>query len=85
MSVQVNLSAKKALNLLSLKRKFPTVESILAEAAYISLFRYMKSSDSSTSTTKYWSKESVTGPLFIVKHTTGAMSMVILNQEGKER
>lgn len=83
MSVNINLSAKKDLSLASLRRRYPTIESILVEASLVSLYRYKKKLDG----TKYWVKENVTGPLFIVQHEskndTVDHCVVVLNQEGK--
>lgn len=83
MSVNVNLSAKKEMSLASLKRRFPSVESILVEASFVAVYRFKKSKDLS----KYWTKENVTGPLFVVQHApAGAAAehgVVVLNQEGR--
>lgn len=93
MSVNVNLSAKKQLSFFALKRKYPSTDSIIAEASLVSVYRYFKhrnraSSGSAkktkalSSSDKYWSKESVTGPLFVVQHQNASVGVIILNQEG---
>lgn len=83
MSVNINMSAKKDMSLLSLKRRFPTIESILVDASFVSLYRFKKRRDG----TKFWVKENVTGPMFVVQHTCDKLgevdhSVVVLNQEG---
>jgi hypothetical protein len=85
MSVNINLSAKKEMNLASLKRRFPTVETIVYEASLVAVYRYKKRADKS----KYWIKENLTGPLFVVQHTMTCAdveySVIVLNQEGQRK
>lgn len=83
MSIKVNLNAKKEMNFSFLRRLIPSVELIVAEASLVSLYRYRKRILDGV---KYWEKENVTGPLFVVRHQNNSsvcqFSLVVLNQEG---
>ena len=79
--IRINFNGKTESTNAMLRRRFPTLDVVLADASIACGYRLFRKGQQ-----KYWEKENIVGPAFVCMHSHSedkvSYSFVILNQEG---